>query len=54
MIRKLNQELGISAQTLIKDYESINGWKHGVDRKPRYPFGLLLHMYVNPLLKTKH
>jgi HTH-type transcriptional regulator/antitoxin HigA len=25
MIRKLNQELGISAQTLIKDYESING-----------------------------
>ena len=25
MIRKLNEELGISAQTLIRDYEQING-----------------------------
>ncbi len=25
MIRKLNQQLGISAQTLIKDYEIVNG-----------------------------
>lgn len=25
MIRKLNQELGISAQTLIQDYEMVNG-----------------------------
>ncbi len=25
MIRKLNEELGISAQTLIRDYEPING-----------------------------
>lgn len=25
MIRKLNDQLGISAQTLIKDYEPING-----------------------------
>lgn len=25
MIRKLNKQLGISAQTLIKDYEPING-----------------------------
>ena len=25
MIRKLNKQLGISAQTLIKDYELING-----------------------------
>lgn len=25
MIRKLNEQLGISAQTLIKDYEPING-----------------------------
>ncbi len=25
MIRKLNEQLGISAQTLIKDYELVNG-----------------------------
>ena len=25
MIRKLNQELGISAQTLIQDYETVDG-----------------------------
>jgi len=25
MIRKLNQSLGISAQTLIQDYETVNG-----------------------------
>lgn len=25
MIRKLNQQLGISAQTLIQDYEMVNG-----------------------------
>ena len=28
MIRKLNEQLGISAQTLIQEYEMVKGWEH--------------------------